>query len=97
MQTPQLIVLRTKAFDGFIVPKFTPGSNNFRADRECKAGRAGEVNGPGSRQEIATYKSVGTRLASEGFHVWDGGGFYNLQPKMARAKWIKVVLTFQSS
>ena len=55
------------------------------------------MNGPGSRQEIATYKSVGTRLASEGFHVWDGGGFYNLQPKMARAKWIKVVLTFQSS
>ena len=69
LQTPQLIVLRTKAFDGFIVPKFIPGPNNFRAGRECRAGRAGEVNGAGSRQEIATYKSAGTRLASEGFHV----------------------------
>ena len=83
LQTPQLIVLRTEAFDGFIVPKFTTGANNFRAGRECRAGRAREVNGPGSRQEIATYKSAGTRLASEGVHVWGGGGFYSLQPRMA--------------
>lgn len=39
LQNPQLIVLRTKLFDGFIVPKFTAGPNNFRAGRECRAGR----------------------------------------------------------
>lgn len=63
LQTPQLIVLRTKAFDGFIVPKFTTGANNFRAGRECRAGEGTGSEWPrGSRQEIATYKSAGTRL-----------------------------------
>lgn len=62
LQNPQLIVLRTKPFDGFIVPKFTAGPNNFRAGRECRAGRLREANGPGSRQEIATSKSAGPGL-----------------------------------
>lgn len=86
---PQLIVLRIQPFDGFIVPKFTPGPNNFRAGRECKAGRVLQANGPGSRQEITIHKSAGTRLVAEGFHVWGGGGGgpCNLR---TRAKWIKV-------
>lgn len=83
LQPPhKLIVLRTQPFDGFIVPKFTPGPNNFRAGRECRAGRVLEVNGPGSRQEITIYKSAGTWLASEGFHVWGRGGSCNLRPRM---------------
>lgn len=97
LQTPQLIVLRTKAFDGFIVPKFTTGANNFRAGRECRAGRAREVNGPGSRQEIATYNSskhqtLPLKVSPRG----GGGGFHSSGSPGCRAKRIKVVLTFQS-
>lgn len=54
------------------------------------------MNGPGSRQEIATYKSAGTRLASEGVHVWGGAASTVSSPGWQNSR-IKVVLTFQSS
>lgn len=91
LQTAQVIVLRTKPFDGFIVPKFTPGPSNFRAGRECRAGRVREVNGPGSRQEIATYKSVGTDLPLKA-STCGAGQLLQSRAQDARAKWIKVVL-----
>lgn len=49
------------------------------------------MNGPGSRQEIATYKSVGTDLPLKA-STCGAGQLLQSPAQDARAKWIKVVL-----